>query len=171
MTQATMERPTTAHDQNASAKPAGETPSTGTPATEPHYKLIIDENVVEKISAKAAQQVDGIIDMKGNLLARVQEGLGGEAQTKGVAADVIDDQNVSVDLDIILEYGKSATKVFDSIKDTVGKDINEMTGLNVVEMTVNVVDVMTADEYADKNGSNDDDTDDKQDRKGSSYPN
>ena len=31
------------------------------------YKLTIDENVVEKISSLAAQKVDGIIDMKGNV--------------------------------------------------------------------------------------------------------
>lgn len=160
MTHETIKRPTATHDQHTSISPDGAATTADTPAIEARYKLVIDENVVEKISAKAAQQVDGIIDMKGNLLARVQEGLGGEAQTKGVAADVIDERKVSVDLDIILEYGKSATDVFDHIKDTVGKDIKEMTGLDVVEMTVNVVDVMTADEYADKNRSTSDDSDD-----------
>ncbi|MEG2477351.1 Asp23/Gls24 family envelope stress response protein [Gordonibacter sp.] len=153
MTQATMERPSTAPaNTDAPIDPAG-APLPAMPAPEPRYQLIIDETVVEKISAKATQHIDGIIDMKGNLLARVQEGLGGDAQTKGVAADVIDDHYVRIDLDIILEYGKSATEVFDKIKETVGKDIDKMTGLNVAEMTVNVVDVMSKDEYASRSGN------------------
>ena len=87
----------------------------------------------------------------------MQEGLGGNDKTKGVDADVVDDKNTKLDLDIVLEYGKSATDVFDQIKKVVGQDIKDMTGLNVIEMTVNVVDVMTQDEYDQKNGNNTDD--------------
>ena len=47
--------------------------------------------------------------------------------------------------------------MFDQIKKVVGQDIKDMTGLNVIEMTVNVVDVMTQDEYDQKNGNNTDD--------------
>lgn len=124
--------------------------------TEPVYRLIIDEGVVEKVASKAAQKIGGVIDMKGNLLARVQEGLGGNAHTKGVDADVIDDIGAKVDLNVILEYGKSAPDVFEEIKDVVTEDLESMTGLSVVEMNVNVVDVMTSDEYAQKTGANND---------------
>ena len=120
-------------------------------------RLTIDENVVEKISSLAAQKVDGIIDMKGNVLSMIQEGLGGNDRKKGVDADVVDENNAKVDLSIILEYGKSATDVFDQLKDVIAKDIKDMTGLNVIEMTVNVVDVMDQEEFNQKRGNNDDD--------------
>lgn len=129
----------------------------GTQATqqsEPEYKLVIDEVVVEKIASYATQKIDGIVEMKGNLLSTIQEGLGGNDRTKGVNADVEDDKRASVDLSIILEYGKSAVEVFDRIKKVVGKSIKEMTGLDVDEMTVHVVDVMTREEYKEKQGSN-----------------
>ena len=126
-------------------------------SSEPQYKLTIDENVVEKISSLAAQKVDGIIDMKGNVLSMIQEGLGGNDRKKGVDADVVDENNAKVDLSIILEYGKSATDVFDQLKDVIAKDIKDMTGLNVIEMTVNVVDVMDQEEFNQKRGNNDDD--------------
>ena len=87
----------------------------------------------------------------------VQEGLGGADKTKGVDADIVDDTNAKINLDVIMEYGKSAPEIFDDIKKVVGGDLKDMTGLNVVEMTVNVVDVMTPEEYAQKNGSNSDD--------------
>ena len=114
-------------------------------------QLVIDENVVEKISSMAAQKIDGIIDMKGNVLSRIQEGLGGADKTKGVDADIVDDTNAKINLDVIMEYGKSAPEIFDDIKKVVGGDLKDMTGLNVVEMTV------TPEEYAQKNGSNSDD--------------
>ena len=162
MTQSTMTKPATSSTYNPYSdmdadKKKSDAATADSVSAEPVYKLVIDENVVEKISSMAAQKIDGIIDMKGNLLSRVQEGLGGNDKTKGVDADVVDDKNTKLDLDIVLEYGKSATDVFDQIKKVVGQDIKDMTGLNVIEMTVNVVDVMTQDEYDQKNGNNTDD--------------
>lgn len=121
-------------------------------ATDSRYKLLIDEGVVEKISSLAAQKIDGIIDMKGSVFSMIQEGLGGNDRKKGVNADVMDENNAKVDLSVILEYGKSATDVFEQLKDVIAKDVNEMTGLNVVEMTVNVVDVMDEEEFNQKRG-------------------
>ena len=164
MTQSTMTNPSTstAYDpyetiDTSSLESLSFDDDASSKSSEPQYKLTIDENVVEKISSLAAQKVDGIIDMKGNVLSMIQEGLGGNDRKKGVDADVVDENNAKVDLSIILEYGKSATDVFDQLKDVIAKDIKDMTGLNVVEMTVNVVDVMTPEEYAQKNGSNSDD--------------
>lgn len=124
---------------------------------QPVFKLTIAENVVEKISAKAVQQIDGIVAMKGGFLTTIQEGLGGNVATKGVSADLLSDNTVSVDLDIILEYGKSAVAVFDKVKGVVVKDLEDMTGLKVSELTVNVVDVMSQEEYDKKHGADADD--------------
>lgn len=162
MTQSTMTKPATSSTYNPYSdmdadKKKSDAATADSVSAEPVYKLVIDENVVEKISSMAAQKIDGIIDMKGNLLSTIQEGLGGNDKTKGVDADVVDDHNAKVDLNVILEYGKSATDVFDQIKDVVGGDLKDMTGLTLVEMTVNVVDVMTPEEFNQKNGSNNDD--------------
>ena len=164
MTQSTMTNPSTstAYDpyetiDTSSLESLSFDDDASSKSSEPQYKLTIDENVVEKISSLAAQKVDGIIDMKGNVLSMIQEGLGGNDRKKGVDADVVDENNAKVDLSIILEYGKSATDVFDQLKDVIAKDIKDMTGLNVIEMTVNVVDVMDQEECNQKRGNNDDD--------------
>ena len=163
MTQSTMTNPSTstAYDpyetiDTSSLESLSFDDDASSKSSEPQYKLTIDENVVEKISSLAAQKVDGIIDMKGNVLSMIQEGLGGNDRKKGVDADVVDENNAKVDLSIILEYGKSATDVFDQLKDVIAKDIKDMTGLNVIEMTVNVVDVMDQEEFNQKRGNNDD---------------
>ena len=163
MTQSTMTKPATStstynpYSYMDTEKNSDNYATASDVSAEPVYKLVIDENVVEKISSLAAQKIDGIIDMKGNVLSRIQEGLGGADKTKGVDADIVDDTNAKINLDVIMEYGKSAPDIFDDIKKVVGGDLKDMTGLNVVEMTVNVVDVMTPEEYAEKNGSNTDD--------------
>ena len=164
MTQSTMTNPSTstAYDpyetiDTSSLESLSFDDDASSKSSEPQYKLTIDENVVEKISSLAAQKVDGIIDMKGNVLSMIQEGLGGNDRKKGVDADVVDENNAKVDLSIILEYGKSAKDVFDQLKDVIAKDIKDMTGLNVIEMTVNVVDVMDQEEFNQKRGNNDDD--------------
>lgn len=118
--------------------------------TDRRYRLVIDDGVVEKIASRGANEIDGVLDMKGNVLSMIQEGLGGNDRSKGVDADVIDEDNATVELSVIMEYGKSAPKVFGEIKRVVEEDINKMTGLNVAELVVNVVDVMTKEEYDQK---------------------
>ena len=128
MTQSTMTKPATSSTYNPYSdmdadKKKSDAATADSVSAEPVYKLVIDENVVEKISSMAAQKIDGIIDMKGNVLSRIQEGLGGADKTKGVDADIVDDTNAKINLDVIMEYGKSAPEIFDDIKKVVGGDL------------------------------------------------
>ena len=79
MTQSTMTKPATSSTYNPYSdmdadKKKSDAATADSVSAEPVYKLVIDENVVEKISSMAAQKIDGIIDMKGNVLSRIQEG-------------------------------------------------------------------------------------------------
>ena len=59
-------------------------------------------------------------------------------------------------MQIILEYGKSAPQIFENIKKVVKENVKQMTGLDVVTVNVDVVDVMTREEYKSKKSDNDD---------------
>ena len=117
---------------------------------EPRYILSISENVVEKISSLAARKVGGIVDMKGNVFSMIQETFGANVKSKGVNADVVDNGEAHVELSIIIEYGKSAVEVFEGLKKVISEDVSHMTGLNISQLTVNVVDVMNDQEIAEK---------------------
>lgn len=145
------------NDADSDDKAAGSRPR------DPRYILTIDDGVVEKISSLAAQKADGIIDMKGSVLSMIQEGLGAADDTKGVNADV-DDGTVTVELSIILEYGKSALEVFEAIKESVTSQVRDMTGLEVSELTVNVVDVAERATWEEEHGARNDAPSGKDDR-------
>lgn len=142
---------TTPGDATATTPSSAAAPAEA-PTPEPHYLLTIDEGVVEKVASLAAKKVDGIIDMKGGVLSMIQEGLGGNDRRKGVTANVLDEESVKVELSVILEYGKSALGAFDELKRAITDDVKKMTSLNVIDMTVNIVDVMDRDEFDRKRG-------------------
>ena len=114
-------------------------------------KLIIEDKVVAKISRIAIKRIDGILEMKGNFADSIGSFFSGnnEQSTAGVNVEV-GEKEAKVNLDVIIEYGKNAAKIFEDIKKAVTANVKEMTGLDVVTVNVDVVDVMTRAEYDEK---------------------
>lgn len=119
-------------------------------------KLTFENSVIEKIASIAASEVEGVLDLQGGVFTGFQERFGSGDMTKGVDANV-GEKEAALDIEIIVEYGKSAPKIFEKIKQIVSQQVNLMTGLDVVEVNVNVKDVMTRKEYDQKKRSNADD--------------
>lgn len=122
----------------------------------PVSKLTFENSVIEKIASIAASEVEGVLDLQGGVFTGFQEKFGSGDMTKGVDANV-GEKEAALDIEIIVEYGKSAPKIFEKIKQIVSQQVNLMTGLEVVEVNVNVKDVMTRKEYDQKKRSNADD--------------
>lgn len=118
-------------------------------------KLIIEDKVVAKIARIAINGIDGILEMKGNIADSIGSFFSGreEQSTAGVSVEV-GEKEAKINLDVIIEYGKNATRIFNDIKKAVTNNIKEMTGLDVVTVNVDVVDVMTKQEYEKKNREN-----------------
>ena len=125
-------------------------------------KLSIADKVVAKISRIAVNRVDGILDMKASFFDSVSSVFQSstEQDTSGVDVEV-GEKEAKVNMQIILEYGKSAPRIYEQIKKVVRENVKEMTGLNVITVNVDVVDVMTREEYKAKKS----DSDDKKDRR------
>ena len=125
-------------------------------------KLSFADKVVAKISRIAVNRVDGILDMEASFFDSVSSVFqsSSEQDTSGVDVEV-GEKEAKVNMQIILEYGKSAPRIFEQIKKVVKENVKEMTGLDVVTVNVDVVDVMTREEYRAKKS----DSDDKKDRR------
>ena len=109
--------------------------------------LAFEPRVLERIASNSVQDVDGILELKGNFTSGIMNFFSSsEDETKGVSAEV-GEKEVALDLEVIAEYGKDIPAAFDKVTKAVKENVQQMTGLTVVEVNMNVNDVMTRADY------------------------
>ncbi|MEU7905683.1 Asp23/Gls24 family envelope stress response protein [Actinoplanes sp. NPDC049118] len=109
-------------------------------------KISIAQGVVQKIAGMACREMSGVHSMGtggsrafGAIRERIP-GSSGPNVAQGVGVEVGETQT-AIDLDIVVEYGVSVAELGRSIQRNVKTSIERMTGLEVVEVNVNVDDV------------------------------
>ena len=129
---------------------------TATPAARPDQavdrmttddgKISVAQGVVQKIAGVACREISGVHAMGtspsrafGTLRERIP-GSSGPSVSQGVAVEVGETQ-AAIDLDIVVEYGVSIGDLGRSIQRNVKQAVERMTGLEVVEVNVNVDDL------------------------------
>ena len=119
---------------------------------QPETKLTFDDEVLAKIAGKTASNVDGVLSLEGNIFEKVTDRISkGDDPTTGVNVDIDDEnQKVSLKMDALLEYGKNAQSIFDKMVTKSTTAVNEMTNMEVAEIKLNVNDVLTREEWADR---------------------
>lgn len=119
---------------------------------QPETKLTFDDEVLAKIAGKTASNVDGVLSLEGNIFEKVTDRISkGDDPTTGVNVDIDDEnQKVSLKMDALLEYGKNAQSIFDKMVTKITAAVNEMTNMEVAEIKLNVKDVLTREEWADR---------------------
>lgn len=119
---------------------------------QPETKLTFDDEVLAKIAGKTASNVDGVLSLEGNIFEKVTDRISkGDDPTTGVNVDIDDEnQKVSLKMDALLEYGKNAQSIFDKMVTKITTAVNEMTNMEVAEIKLNVKDVLTREEWADR---------------------
>jgi uncharacterized alkaline shock family protein YloU len=110
-------------------------------------ELQYDDKVIQKIVGISLENVHGLLEINGGLISNIKNKLvNTDNPTEGVSVEVGKEQ-VAVDLNIIAEYAIDIQKVFKQIQDIVVQQVHDMTGLDVVEVNVRVVDIQTREEY------------------------
>jgi len=97
----------------------------------------ISDDVVGIIAGMAATEVPGVAGMSAGIVGGIAEMLGRKNLSKGVKVDV-GEKDAAVDIYIVIEYGSKIPEVASQIQQKVKNAIEQMTGLNVVGVNVNI---------------------------------
>ncbi len=115
-------------------------------------KTTIAASVVQKIAGIAAREISGVHSMGGGMSRafgaireRIPGGGVGAANISGVQVEVGEKQ-AAIDLDIVVEYGVPIGQLAQSIRRNVIGAVEQMSGLEVVEVNINVNDLHLPDE-------------------------
>lgn len=100
----------------------------------------IANDVVAIIAGLAATEVDGITAMAGNISNELMSKVGYRSLTKGVKVD-IDNGQVKVELSLRMDYGHNIPSTCAKVQDRVKTTIENMTGLEVINVNVRIAGV------------------------------
>ena len=139
--------------------PATVAPNGGLSPLEVKGRINVADEVVEKVAALAATEVEGVADLGGDIERAIESvreriGIGHKRGDQGIKAK-INGREVSVDVTIVIEYGYVVMDVARQVKNNVANQTGRMLGLRVTEVNVTVDDVKLPEPP-----KTDDDTDD-----------
>ena len=150
--------PQTGHQrERKEEKKTEETTTPRGPLQTAHGVTTIDENVVAKIAGMAAREVPGVYDM-GNAVRRAFSAVTDRipnAQTNvagGISVQKGETQT-AIEVTVVVDYGAPIVEVANAIRRNIIEQIEGTTGLEVVEVNINVTDVHLPDEDSDSSSS------------------
>lgn len=109
----------------------------------------ISDEVISVIASLTASGIKGVAGMAGGAIGGFAEFIGKKNPSKGVKV-VKEDDKLTIDLAIIVEYGAKIPDVAWELQDKVKNEVESMTGLSVVTVNISVdgVNVPTTEEAA-----------------------
>lgn len=100
-------------------------------------KVKIANDVVGKIAAIAALEVDGVSAMGNNITAEIMGKVGIKNLMKNVKVEILDGK-VNIDLSITVDYGKNIPGLSAQVQNKVKAAVENMTSLTVSDVNVKI---------------------------------
>ena len=102
-----------------------------------HGTIVIADEVVSIIAGLATIEVSGVAGMSGGFAGGITEILGKRNLSKGVKV-AVGEAEAAIDLYLICDYGVSIPGVAKDVQKNVKSAVENMTGLEVVQINVHV---------------------------------
>lgn len=110
----------------------------------------ISDDVIAVIAGKVVSEVSGVAGMAGGFAGGITEVLIGKKNlSKGIKVDT-EGKEVTIDVNIIVEYGVRIPDVAFEIQNRVKKTVETMTGLKVMNVNVHIQGVKTSEEKTEQ---------------------
>ena len=104
--------------------------------------LSFEEKVIETIVGVASQSIDGLISVNGRFLSDMTENLEEQPQVASGIDVEVGKEEVAVDLEVIVAYGKDIPKLFAQVQEVVLEEISRLTSLKVKEINIRIADIV-----------------------------
>lgn len=99
--------------------------------------IYVSTEVIRKIVGMTVNRVDGVSGMSAGLVGGIAERLGQRDLSKGIKVQQFDNQ-ISIDINVIVEYGVKIPEVAEKLQDAVRQAVEETTGYQVTEVNLHV---------------------------------
>lgn len=110
-------------------------------------QLTFDDKVLKKIIGIALGEVDGLLDLDGGFFSNLAGKIvNTDDVTKGIDVEVGKEQ-IAVDMKAVVEYGRDIQNIYENMQKVISQQVKKMTGLDLVELNVEVIDIQSAEEY------------------------
>ena len=106
-------------------------------ASDNYGKVTFADEVIAIIAGLAATEIPGVAAMSGGIAGGIVEKLGKKNLSKGVKVEV-GEKETAIDLYIIVDYGVRIPEIAWNIQENVKKAVENMTGLNVIEVNIHI---------------------------------
>lgn len=103
--------------------------------------VYISENVISLTVAIATLEVDGVVELSGNITSEIIEKLGINHINKGIKIKFKENNDIIVVISLVVRKDVKVHKVVAKIEEKVGNLIKNMLGLKVDKFYINVTDV------------------------------
>ncbi len=101
-------------------------------------ELVIEDSVLDKIAAIAAEKVEGVHSLgRSGLLGAISSTAGANS---GVSSEH-GQKEAAFDFDLVVEYGHNIPEVVEQVRSAVTGSIRIMTNLKTVEVNIHVGDI------------------------------
>ncbi|MFH1459584.1 MAG: Asp23/Gls24 family envelope stress response protein [Candidatus Omnitrophota bacterium] len=102
--------------------------------------LKINTEVIASIARNAALQVNGVESIKSSPLSMISDFFHKGYHHKGISLEISENE-VKIGITIIVRYGVTIPEVASVVQENIRTAIEEMTGLTVSEVNINIGDI------------------------------
>ena len=100
--------------------------------------VMISEDVIAEIVSHAVSEVDGVVSISTKPGADIAELIGKKNWGRGLKISILDDNSVSVDCNIVVNYGQGVVAIANDVQSAVINALESMTGIKIADINVNV---------------------------------
>lgn len=101
-------------------------------------RVMISEDVIATIALQSLTDIEGYVGLSAKPGADIVELIGKKNWGKGIKVTISENDELTIDCNVIISYGHSVVAVATAIQEAVTGALQSMTGIKVVSVNVNV---------------------------------